>query len=203
MPTGGGKSVCYQVPALIREGTGLVVSPLIALMHDQVDALVANGVRAAYLNSTQTPAERAGSRAGLPRRRPRSALRRARAAVPAAGVEQPRISPRPRPHQRDRDRRGPLRVAVGPRLPSRLPRARRSRGSIPGCSAAGPDRDGHARDPSRDHRTAAARLGASLRRELRPTEHPSTASSRRSTRAASSRRSSDRSPSGRPASCMR
>jgi ATP-dependent DNA helicase RecQ len=58
MPTGGGKSVTYQVPALVRPGTGLVVSPLIALMHDQVDALVANGVRAAYLNSTQAPAER-------------------------------------------------------------------------------------------------------------------------------------------------
>ncbi len=60
MPTGGGKSITYQVPALVREGTGLVVSPLIALMHDQVDALVANGVRAAYLNSTQSPGERAG-----------------------------------------------------------------------------------------------------------------------------------------------
>lgn len=59
MPTGGGKSVTYQVPALVREGTGLVISPLIALMHDQVDALRANGVNAAYLNSTQAPAERA------------------------------------------------------------------------------------------------------------------------------------------------
>ncbi len=59
MPTGGGKSVTYQIPALVRPGTGLVVSPLIALMHDQVDALVANGVRAAYLNSTQAPAQRA------------------------------------------------------------------------------------------------------------------------------------------------
>jgi len=58
MPTGGGKSVTYQVPALVREGTGLVVSPLIALMHDQVAALRANGVRAAYLNSTQAPYER-------------------------------------------------------------------------------------------------------------------------------------------------
>ncbi len=59
MPTGGGKSLTYQIPALVREGTGLVISPLIALMHDQVEALRANGVRAAYLNSTQTPAERA------------------------------------------------------------------------------------------------------------------------------------------------
>ncbi|UPL14602.1 DNA helicase RecQ [Microbacterium galbinum] len=58
MPTGGGKSITYQVPALVREGTGLVVSPLIALMHDQVDALRANGVNAAYLNSTQSPQER-------------------------------------------------------------------------------------------------------------------------------------------------
>lgn len=60
MPTGGGKSITYQVPALVRPGTGLVISPLIALMHDQVDALTANGVNAEYLNSTQSPAERAG-----------------------------------------------------------------------------------------------------------------------------------------------
>ncbi|SDE51771.1 DNA helicase RecQ [Pseudonocardia oroxyli] len=58
MPTGGGKSLCYQVPALVREGTGVVVSPLIALMQDQVDALHALGVRAGFLNSTQTPDER-------------------------------------------------------------------------------------------------------------------------------------------------
>jgi ATP-dependent DNA helicase RecQ len=58
MPTGGGKSLCYQIPALVREGTGIVVSPLIALMQDQVDALSAVGVRAAFLNSTQNPDER-------------------------------------------------------------------------------------------------------------------------------------------------
>ncbi|MFC6356725.1 DNA helicase RecQ [Luethyella okanaganae] len=59
MPTGGGKSLCYQIPSLLREGTGVVVSPLIALMQDQVDALTAVGVRAAYLNSTQDAADRA------------------------------------------------------------------------------------------------------------------------------------------------
>lgn len=58
MPTGGGKSLCYQVPSIVREGTGIVVSPLIALMQDQVDALLSVGVNAAFLNSTQSPDER-------------------------------------------------------------------------------------------------------------------------------------------------
>ncbi|MFB6933018.1 DNA helicase RecQ [Streptomyces sp. HUAS 31] len=52
MPTGGGKSLCYQIPSLVRPGTGVVVSPLIALMQDQVDALRALGVRAGFINST-------------------------------------------------------------------------------------------------------------------------------------------------------
>src|SRR2546430_3278915 len=65
MPTGRGKSLCYQLPSLLREGCGIVVSPLIALMRDQVAGLIEAGVKAAVLNSTLSTGEAAAVEARL------------------------------------------------------------------------------------------------------------------------------------------
>ncbi|MEI2703669.1 MAG: DEAD/DEAH box helicase [Ilumatobacteraceae bacterium] len=113
MPTGGGKSLCYQVPSMVRPGTGVVISPLIALMQDQVEALRTLGIRAGFLNSTQDAGARRSIEQQFLARRVGPAVSRSRAvegrlAHRAAGA---------RHHRPVRHRRSPLRVPVGPRLP--------------------------------------------------------------------------------------
>ncbi len=128
MPTGGGKSLCYQIPALVREGTGVVVSPLIALMQDQVDALRNLGVRAGFLNSTQdfderrlVEAEFVAGELDLLYVAPERLCGEAHAAAARAwhGLAV-------------RDRRGALRIPVGARLPARLPRSVRPARALAG-----------------------------------------------------------------------
>ena len=115
MPTGAGKSLCYQLPALARGGLTLVVSPLIALMRDQVAQLDALGISAAALNSASEPDERRRVFDGLAQPLAAAALCRARAA--AARRHARNAARRGRP---PRHRRSPLRLAMGPRLPSRI-----------------------------------------------------------------------------------
>src|SRR5664279_1337922 len=115
MPTGGGKSLCYQIPALVRPGVGVVISPLIALMHDQVTALEALGVRAGFLNSTQRLNEqRDMERAALDGELDLFFL-----APERLGVPRTQDFPRQAADLGLRHRRGTLRLAMGSRLPSR------------------------------------------------------------------------------------
>ena len=145
MPTGGGKSLCYQLPAMALPGLTLVVSPLIALMKDQVDALEANGVPAGFINSAQTSAELSQVVRGV-----RSGETKLLYVAPerTVGASVCRV-PGDAGCGPDRHRRGALRVGVGARVPSGIPAACRPAAGMPGCPGDRPD--GHC------HRTRAGR----------------------------------------------
>jgi hypothetical protein len=144
MPTGGGKSLCYQVPAIARHragrGVAVVVSPLIALMHDQVGALDELGVQAAFLNSTLDGDEARRIERESARRPAGDALRRARAAADAAFPGDAGFAGRTRAAEPVRDRRGALREPVGSRLPRRVPGPERAARALPAGAATGADR---------------------------------------------------------------
>ena len=123
LPTGGGKSLCFQAPALVRQGLGVVVSPLISLMKDQVDTLVGNGVPAALYNSTLSSDEKTTVSAGLREGRYRLLYVSPErlAGEGSDGFLARLVQVRRAVH---RGRRGALHQPVGARLPPGVPAAR-------------------------------------------------------------------------------
>ena len=167
MPTGGGKSLCYQVPAIAQAGCGVVISPLIALMQDQVDALRQLGVRAGFLNSTLPPLEQQQVEEQLLRGEldllylaPERLGSAAHAGTAGRGQYRP-----------VRHRRGPLRVPVGPRLPRGLPETEPAARALPPGAPHRAHRHGGCAHPGRDRRAAGPESGAAIHRRFRPPQH--------------------------------
>ena len=167
MPTGGGKSLCYQLPAILSDGLTVVVSPLIALMHDQVQALRRAGANAQYLNSTLSPMESAQVE-----RLVASGDVRLLYVAPRARQHRPLPSPAGAPPaQPDRHRRSPLHLRVGPRIPPRLPPPAPPDRALRRCPHRRLHRHRHASGPARHHRPARPPQNANLHHQL-PARQP-------------------------------
>ena len=129
MPTGSGKSLCFQLPALVLEGVTVVVSPLIALMKDQAESLRSKGFEVVAFNSTLSAAERAGGRGDASRGGDKEFIYTTPEQLADPRVPRAAAARADRPVRR---RRGALRQPVGPRLPARVPEpGRRHRGPGP------------------------------------------------------------------------
>ena len=137
MPTGGGKSLCYQLPSLLREGCGIVVSPLIALMRDQVAGLLEAGVNAAVLNSTLSFDEASE----VERRLLAGDLDLLYVAPERLLTPRCLVLARPGQYRAVCDRRGALRVAMGARFPPGIYRPVRARRALSRRAAHRADRD--------------------------------------------------------------
>ena len=169
LPTGGGKSLCYQLPALARPGLTVVVSPLIALMKDQVDALHASGIAATYLNSSLSPAESQERLRGLREDRFRLLYLAPERLMVAGFFGGPR-APAGRSH---RDRRGPLHQRMGTRFPARVPPAHRVARSLPGRAGHGAHGDRYRCACARTSwRTSGSATRAAIVAQLQPPEPP-------------------------------
>ncbi|VFU06909.1 protein of unknown function [Methylocella tundrae] len=190
MPTGSGKSLCYQLPAIIRPGLTIVVSPLIALMRDQVQQLRGRGVDAAALNSVNSASDNALIEAGLRKGRYRLVY-----VAPERLVRGDTQGPAARSRsQCSRHRRSALRVAMGPRLPAGIFRSRAGREIDRRHAAHRCHCDGRCADPRRHRAKAVSGQASRLCAFFRPAEHPSRHAAQSQCRA--SDRDDDRAPQG-------
>ena len=168
MPTGGGKSLCYQIPALLRDGCAVVVSPLIALMQDQVAALQELGIAAEFLNSSldgatamQVEREFVSGQLKLLYVAPERLLTPRFQSL----LEQARVCA-------VRHRRSALRVAMGARFPPGIPRPVGAARALSRRAAHRAHRHRRHRDARRNPHPARPRRRARVRRQLRPPQHP-------------------------------